>query len=289
MSLQTALIIVSLTLLGVALVYYLLVRTEGVYLGRRIVVWLYDVYAAGYDRIKGYDASYEAWFLAHPILDRLEGLRAPLILDVATGTGRVPVALLAQDDFQGRVIGLDLSRQMLFHAALKLYGDRRRCDLVWHTVEALPFPDGTFDLVTCLEALEFFPQPLDNLRELVRVLRPGGVLVITNRKGLDARLMPGKTQSTPALAAYLRETLGLLDVEEERWQVDYDLIWARKAGESQPTGARPLAEVLRCPACGAVDMIPTEGGSWVCGGCERRFPVGDDGVLELFGGGEMRD
>jgi SAM-dependent methyltransferase len=282
MSLEAVLIGAAIVLLGVALVYYLLVRTEGVYLGRRVVVWLYDVYAGRYDRIKNYDATYETWFLARPMLDRLADIPAPLILDVGTGTGRVPIALLDQDDFQGRVVGLDLSRQMLFHAALKLCRDHRRCDLVWHTVEALPFPDETFDLVASIEALEFFPQPLDNLRELVRVLRSGGVLVISNRKGLDARLMPGKTLSTAALVAYLGDELGMSDVEDERWQVDYDLIWARKAGFSRSTGARPLVEVLRCPSCGAVDMIPTEGDPWVCGACERRYPVGDDGVLELF-------
>ncbi len=262
--------------------YYLLIRTEGMYLGWRVVVWLYDVYASRYDGIKKYDRGYEEWFLAHPIIDALRDVRAPLVLDVATGTGRVPLILLEQDAFQGRVIGLDLSRQMLFRAAVKLYGFRRRADLIWHTAMALPFPDDTFDMVTCIEGLEFLPHPKENLGELVRVLRPGGVLLITNRKGTEARLMPGRTRTTPGMVAFLSEELGLIEVRSERWQVEYDLVWAKKPGESRPTGARPLAEVLRCPVCGAVEMLPLDSGEWVCGQCERRALVGEDGVLELF-------
>jgi len=271
-----------LIVLGVGL-WYLLWLTEGMYLGWRVVALLYDWYAARYDRVKRYDPVYETFFLARPLLSRLraEGVAAPLVLDVATGTGRVPALLLEQDDFQGRVVGLDISRKMLFHAAVKLY-PRHRAALIWHTASDLPFPADTFDAVTCIEAWEFFPAASEDLRDLVRVLRPGGTLLITNRTGADARLMPGKTLSTTAMRDWLVDGLGLVDVEYEHWQVDYDLFWARKAGTSAPAGPRPLAEILRCPACCAGQMIPTDGGDWVCLSCEQRAAVGADGVIELL-------
>jgi ubiquinone/menaquinone biosynthesis C-methylase UbiE len=93
--------------------------------------------------------------------------------------------------------------------------------------ERLPFAGGSFDAVACLEALEFLPDARAALAECVRVLRPGGVLLLTNRVGFQAWLMPGKTFSRAAF----RRLLGGFPLEAvtvERWQVDYDLAWARK-------------------------------------------------------------
>lgn len=258
--------------------WYLLIKTEGVYLGRRAVIWLYDVYAGRYDRIKQYDPVTENLYLAQPILQRLD-TRAPLVLDVATGTGRLPLALLEQPGFQGRLIALDLSRRMLAQAATKLAPFGERVWLMHHPAETLPFPDATFDMVTCLEALEFMMDARAVLRELARVTRPGGLLVLTNRQGLDARLMPGHTFAHEAFARLLEEELGLRDVELLPWQLDYRLVFARQPGHSPPVGVRPLEEVWRCSRCGAVDWAPVPGG-WRCLACEAFAARGLDGVIE---------
>ncbi|MCL4237716.1 MAG: methyltransferase domain-containing protein [Anaerolineae bacterium] len=259
--------------------WYLLIKTEGIYLGRGAVIWLYDLYAGRYDAIKQYDAADEDVYLAQPILERLDCARAPLVLDVATGTGRLPLALLEQPGFQGRIIALDLSRKMLARAAEKLapFGDRAA--LLHHPAETLPFPDGAFDLVTCLETLEFLMGARAVLGELVRVLRPGGLLVLTNRQGLDARLMPGHTFTHEVFERLLRDDLGLDRVEVLPWQLDYRIVYARKPGDAVPVGARPLEEVWRCPACAAVDLVPVRDG-WRCLACETLVPRGADGVIE---------
>ena len=273
--------ILGVALLG-AILWYFLWLTEGIYLGWPVVTLLYDWYADRYDRTKRYNPTYETFFIGRPIIHRMveDGVAAPLVLDVATGTGRLPRLLADQDDFQGRVIGLDISRKMLFHAAVKLYRVSR-AHLIWQTVVALPFPDDTFDLVTCLEAWEFFPHTKHDLHELVRVLRLGGTLLLTNRTGRDARAMPGKTMSSDDLRGWLVDELGLVGVQDERWQVDYDLFWARKPGLSLPMGPRQLPEILRCPVCGAVDLVETDAVALVCMQCEARVPVGEDGVIEL--------
>ena len=108
-----------------AVLWYLLVTTEGVYLGRRVVIWLYDVYARRYDRIKNFDAEWETIMLARPILNALRTVERPLLLDVATGTARLPLTLVGEDDFRGHVVGLDYSRQMLRVAAEKLSASGR--------------------------------------------------------------------------------------------------------------------------------------------------------------------
>jgi SAM-dependent methyltransferase len=267
------------------LLWWLLVKTEGVYLGSRVVIWLYDVYASRYDRIKQYDEFNEDAFLAYPVLQHIPHVRAPLVLDVATGTGRLPLALLEQPTFQGRVVALDLSRKMLAQAAPKLapFGDRAY--LLHLPAERLPFHSDTFDLVACLEALEFMSSPLAVLHELVRVLRPGGLLVLTNRQGLDARLMPGKTFRHSRLERILQDDLGLENVDIQLWQVDYRIVWATKPGANLPSGPLHLADIWRCPHCDAVAMIPVtgaDGGGWRCLECETRVPVGPDGVIEAM-------
>jgi ubiquinone/menaquinone biosynthesis C-methylase UbiE len=91
----------------------------------------------------------------------------------------------------------------------------------------LPFSDDTFDLVASLEILEFTPNPRKTLVELVRVLRPGGWLLVTNRVGWEAPLILGKTYPRVQFPGFLKG-LGLVEVEDFRWQKTYDLIWARK-------------------------------------------------------------
>ncbi|MFQ6100402.1 MAG: methyltransferase domain-containing protein [Anaerolineae bacterium] len=272
-----ALGLLGLVLLGL-LLYWQLVIAEGTYLGPRIVILLYDWTAHLYERIKQYSLGDEQWFLGLPLARALELIPAPLVLDVATGTGRLPRALLRQPPFDGRVIGLDLSRQMLRQAVRLTAQFADRLTYMWQDARHLPFDDDTFDAVTCLEALEFTPDPQEVLAELVRVLRPGGVLLVTNRVGRDARLLPGRAFPRDAFEQALRE-LPLEDVKVQRWQMDYDLAWAVKAGKPRGGGVRPLPEILRCPVCGG--RVEREAQAFHCTDCTRTYPIAEDGVIEM--------
>lgn len=279
----SVIVAVAFAIAGVAgVLYWLLVTTEGVYLGRRVVIWLYDVYSRRYDDIKQFQPFYDHMLLAQPLMDRIRPHQSPLILDVATGTGRFPDALLNHGHFQGRIFAIDLSRKMLSQAAEKLASDGERVELIWCPAENLPFDDDTFDVVTCLEALEFMPDPVEALREAVRVLRPGGLLLTTNRIG--RHMMPGKTFSQAKMEKLLAD-FGIEQVVIEPWQVDYQRVWGIKAGKSLVTGARPLIEVLRCPASSMREngFIPVNAVLWQCAEhTEALVMFGEDGVLELL-------
>ncbi len=210
------------------LLYWLLITTEGVFLGRRMVVWLYDITAHKYDNIKEFDDDAERFFVIRPLRHRLKNIPNPLILDVATGTGRLPFFLLADPLFNGRIIGLDPAYKMLSLAAAKLRGYRSRVMLVQQTAVPLPFADNTFDAVTCLESLEFFPSDEAALQEMVRVLKPGGLLFVTRRQGRDARFFLNRYRSREQFEAYLTQ-LGLVEVNSQPWQFDYDQVFGKKA------------------------------------------------------------
>lgn len=232
-----------------ALAYWHLVLAEGAYLGQRVVTWLYDLTAHRYDAIKQYDPIFEALFLGQPLAEHLAPIPQPLVLDIGTGTGRLPLALFAQEDFRGHIIGVDHSRQMLRIAARKTQDYADRLSLIWRDAAHLPFADAAFDAVACLKMLEFTPCPPAQLAEAVRVLRPGGVLLTTRRRGLSAWLMPGKAFRAEAFRALLYR-LGMADVAIQCWQVEYDLVWGLKAGHSHTSGGEPL-QALRCPHCWA--------------------------------------
>ena len=91
------------------------------------------------------------------------------ILDAGCGSGRVLDELARFGD----VTGVDLS-----HSAVAAAWERGH-SVLQARVEELPFADRTFDLVTCLDVIEHTPDDLRALRELVRVTRPGGYLLVT--------------------------------------------------------------------------------------------------------------
>jgi ubiquinone/menaquinone biosynthesis C-methylase UbiE len=225
-------IVLAVAMIAFSLVmYWLFVVTEGVYLGRKMVVWLYDITAKKYDGIKQFDAEHEQRTIVEPLLDELTGEEPYWILDVATGTGRVPALLLDSPKFTGKIVGLDAAGKMLALASAKLNrlsGDQsQRTELVQQVAEALPFSENSFSAVTCLEALEFFPSDVNALREMVRVLQPGGLLMTTRRCGYEARLFIGRYRSSEEFEKLLG-SLGLIEITRYPWQVNYDLVTARK-------------------------------------------------------------
>lgn len=218
--------VVAVSLLAL-LLYWLLISTEGVYLGQRVVTWLYDITAHRYDAIKEYDPADERLLVTNPVLSALQGLDDPLLLDVATGTGRVPHDLLQSPYFQGDIIAIDYSQRMLALAQEKLAAHAGRVTFCRHPAAPLPFPDAHFDLVTCLEALEFFPSDQAALEEMVRVLRPQRYLFVTRRRGWEGKLFLRRYRSRDEMRQMLAGA-GLSQIQFHPWQVNYDLVTAYK-------------------------------------------------------------
>ena len=118
-------------------------------------------------------------------LDRLT-LPAPCrILDVGCGSGRHLAAALNID--QAEIVGLDpnvedliQARQRLdLHRRLGVWGRNVRCNLASGCLGRLPFPSNTFDLIICSEVLEHLADIPGAIRELARILTPGGQLIIS--------------------------------------------------------------------------------------------------------------
>lgn len=123
---------------------------------------------------------FQPW--AEVLLDRAELVSGDRALDLACGTGIV--ARLANQHLQktGRVVGLDLSPQMLAVGR----GIDPSVDWREGNALALPFGEGeTFDVVLCQQGLQFFPDKAAAAREMRRVLAPGGRLAVATWRPLE--------------------------------------------------------------------------------------------------------
>jgi ubiquinone/menaquinone biosynthesis C-methylase UbiE len=226
-------ILVIIVLIGL-LLYWQLILTEGAYLGAPLVALMYDWTAERYDKIKDFDERMEDFTLGRPLANRLYRQPEGIVLDVATGTGRIPRTLFNQSIYQGRVVGLDRASKMLNVARRDMADHQDRVTLIQADAMALPFASNSFPAVTCLEALEFYPNPKKGLAEMIRVLQPAtdmhpdnGWLLTTNRVGWEARLMPGKTWRKEKLVEIL-QGFPLRHIDIRPWEDIYNLVWAQK-------------------------------------------------------------
>lgn len=123
---------------------------------------------------------------------------ADRVLDVACGTGVLAGEVAARVGAQGAVAGIDPDPGMLAVAR------RRAPDVAWRagTAESLPYPDAAFDAVVTQFGLMFFTDRVAALREMARVLVPGGRMAIAVWDALE-RSLPYAT-----LVALLERTAG---------------------------------------------------------------------------------
>jgi len=139
--------------------------------------------ATSYDAVSESFARFTARF-SHPVAERMANLAAleaaDQVLDVGTGTGVVALEAARRVGTRGSVRAIDLSAGMLATAERLAGRDAVGRQVVWQRMdaEALAFSTDHFDVVLSLFALLHFPNPLVALREMLRVLKPGGRLIL---------------------------------------------------------------------------------------------------------------
>ncbi|UUU43385.1 class I SAM-dependent methyltransferase [Streptomyces sp. NBC_00162] len=117
------------------------------------------------------------------------------VLDAGCGTGRALTPLRAAVGPAGIVLGADLTPQML--AAAQRAGRAAQGALLLTDVARLPLRDGTLDAVFAAGLIAHLPDPAANLRELARVVRPGGRLALFHPIGRAALAARHGRELTP--------------------------------------------------------------------------------------------
>lgn len=121
------------------------------------------------------------------------------VLDVGCGTGTLAIEVQRRVGSMGRVVGIDPGARQIDYARSKAVRRNMPVNFQVATIEQLPFPDDTFDVVLSTIMMHHLPNSLkrQGLAEIARVLKPGGRLVIADftrpqeRRGKAAKFHAG--------------------------------------------------------------------------------------------------
>lgn len=151
--------------------------------------------------------------MAADAVQRLAPMPGDEVIEIGFGPG-VGLSTLSKAVPGGHVVGVDPSETM-HRQATKRNADairEGRISLVSGTVDALPFPDNSFDAGMAIDNLHFWPDPLSGLAQLQRVLKPGARFVCAftppsgdrHRTSSDSSVEPATRMSRPIMA--IRDT-----------------------------------------------------------------------------------
>ena len=192
------------------------------------------------------------------------------VLDAGCGTGGLLRRLRGWWP-QARLRGVEYSA-----FAVGLARERTACPIDEGSVLALPFADGSFDAITCIDVVYQFPEPALAYREFARCLRPGGVVVVNEpaHRWLysyhDVSVGGRHRFSRAELKALLRSA-GLEPVYSTHWNfLPLPLVWIRRkllpAPQGSDVGDYPWWIALPMRAMMAVERLWLDlGGRFPCG------------------------
>jgi demethylmenaquinone methyltransferase / 2-methoxy-6-polyprenyl-1,4-benzoquinol methylase len=140
--------------------------------GKRQALALFRGLPRRYDALSAAFSFWQDPRWRRALVDALAPHAGESVLDVATGTGLVAAELLSRCECT--VVGVDQSPEMLAAARARFAAASSRVELVQAQAEALPFADASFDALTFTYLLRYVEDPPATMRELARVIRPGG-------------------------------------------------------------------------------------------------------------------
>ncbi len=272
--------------------------------------WSSGFAAADTDRISVYTevlvpSLFTPW--AQALLDAVQVAPGDRVLDVATGPGTVAGPAARRAGPAGQVVACDISPAMLEVARRKPV-PAGAAPINWVESPAAPLVDSlvaaesAFDVVTCQQGLQFFPDRPAALAEMRRMLRPGG------RLGLVVWGHQSDSPGFAALGVAIREVLG--DEVADRYEggpwgmprtaelaallgaagfVDVQ-VWARRLPVVFPGGsAQLIRSIVVAPIAADMAALPPEGRTALGSTAEQRLaPMGHRRCAELRDGLEHR-
>ncbi|MBP5206085.1 MAG: bifunctional demethylmenaquinone methyltransferase/2-methoxy-6-polyprenyl-1,4-benzoquinol methylase UbiE, partial [Bacteroidales bacterium] len=159
---------------------------------KQFITSMFDSIAGDYDSLNHlFSLNMDRRWRRKAVAEVMRDAAPRQILDVACGTGDLAVALAGAAPKGGRVTGVDISKKMLALVGRKAAKAGVAFNIKTEVADAehLPYADGTFDAVTCAFGVRNFVHLEAGLREMLRVLKPGGKLVILELATPDSPLV----------------------------------------------------------------------------------------------------
>lgn len=156
----------------------------------------------------------------HAVFDHVALYEGERVLDVACGTGIVARVAVERFPHLTRVVGVDLNPAMLAIARAHLPATNIPVEWRQGDVCALPFPEDSFDVVVCQQGLQYVPDRTAALKNMQRVLVPGGRLICT----VWSRPHRVNAALADALRHHVSDEAAASSLAPFTW-TDADLIW----------------------------------------------------------------
>ena len=157
------------------------------------------------NQLSGFHRAFERELQA--IVNELPLSAEMRVLDLACGDGFYTSRIAERLGSEGFITGADISQAYLSEASVQAsrHDGRAKINFVGATVDQLPFPDDTFDLVWCAQSLYSLPDPVVAIGQMARVVRPGGLVAVLENDTLHQVLLPWPVSlELPLRAAELR-------------------------------------------------------------------------------------
>lgn len=199
------------------------------------------------------------------------------VLDIACGTGFVARAAAPLVGADGSVTAADLNPGMIATAQAACAGVRPPITFAIAPADALPFGDGSFDVVLCQQGMQFFPDLDAAVIEAVRVLRPGGRLGATVWAPVD---------ESPWMAAQSRAFGEVLGPEvAATFQAPFGLSGDRLADTFAAAGLRDVTVARLRPTVTlppVAEFLPGNLGAIPWGAALAEIPGGQERMIDLM-------
>jgi len=146
---------------------------------KKVIQKYYSARAKDYDQQKSRTWKSEQGFgieIFHELLNAFRQFENKIVLEVGVGSGRNAKLLL--EEVKPHLIGLDLTKEMLYAAKNKLTTFKRHFDLILGDAEHLPFAAEAFDAILCMSTMHYFADQGKVLQRLERILKQKGALVL---------------------------------------------------------------------------------------------------------------
>ncbi len=202
----------------------------------------------------GLDLTSDFWMHRHframgavynSLLNEANLLPGDRILDLGCGAGTHFDWIASLIGPEGRITGYDPDAGNLARARARIAtaGYRDQVELIeGHLTERLPFEDGQFDIVWCAGSLQYVPTPVDTIREMMRVVRPGGRVAVQDVEMASMLLGPMPDELLIALKSSLPR--GSTSGDEHHDYVDW-LVGHKLRSFFVEAGLREIRGVLR--------------------------------------------
>jgi SAM-dependent methyltransferase len=149
-------------------------NAEGFLVGEQRALNFYRIFSVAYDIL---NPHFYTEAMRREIVSQLKNGVNLRVLDVGCGTGYTTSGILNREDVH-EVVGLDMNPVQLKRAVKNLVSEKDRISLLRGDAGNLPFIDGSFDAAISFGAIENFPNPERALKELARVTRVDGTVVV---------------------------------------------------------------------------------------------------------------